>query len=157
MSIHSISTRLSNSTSAKFWPSDVISKLDSSNFGASELKELSAQLAQLSLQGRWIVLINPNQIDYKSILLQAGVQMSRVLLVHTKDEVETLWAMEKALISGTSSAVVCWTSELDHKDSRRLQLVSRSAQAMGIVIQTEKKARLPQIQTQFSTGTLAIH
>ncbi|NRD72282.1 cell division protein [Shewanella sp. VB17] len=103
--------------------------------GRNELKKVSAQLATLSQQGQWIVLINPPNIDYKKMLTDAGLNMNRVLLVHAKDEVETLWAMEKALTSGTSSAVLCWTQSLDSRDNRRLQIVAKSARALGIVIE----------------------
>ena len=80
-----------------------VSTVNSMTSGVDELIQLSTKIAQLSKLGRWIVLINPPSIDYKSILSQAGVSMDKLLLVHSKDEVETLWAMEKALTSGTSS------------------------------------------------------
>ena len=102
--------------------------------GEKELKAVSSELARLSHQGRWIVLINPKSQCYKSILAHSGVKMDRVLLVHTKDDIEALWALEKALTNGTSSAVICWTSSLDERDNRRLQLVNKSARAMGIVL-----------------------
>ncbi|ABZ74835.1 conserved hypothetical protein [Shewanella halifaxensis HAW-EB4] len=103
--------------------------------GRDELNQISAQLSQLSQQGRWIVLISPPNIGYKQMLAAAGVRMDRILLVHAKDEVETLWAMEKALMSGTSSAVITWTNSLDARDSRRLQIVAKSARAAGIIIE----------------------
>ena len=103
--------------------------------GRDELNQISAQLSQLSQQGRWIVLISPPNIGYKQMLAAAGVRMDRILLVHAKDEVETLWAMEKALTSGTSSAVITWTNALDARDNRRLQIVAKSARAVGIVIE----------------------
>ncbi|MEI6860396.1 MAG: SulA-like leucine-rich domain-containing protein [Shewanella sp.] len=103
--------------------------------GREELRQVSNQLATLSHQGQWIVLISPPNIGYKKMLAEAGVRMDRVLLVHAKDEVETLWAMEKALTSGTSSAVICWTQVLDSRDNRRLKLVEKSARALGIVIE----------------------
>lgn len=110
--------------------------------GRNELTKISAQLAQLSQQGRWIILISPPNIGYKQMLAAAGVRMDRILLVHAKDEVETLWAMEKALTSGTSSAVITWANSLDARDNRRLQLVAKSAQALGIVIENAN-AHLP--------------
>jgi cell division inhibitor SulA len=110
--------------------------------GEAELSQLCSQLATLSQQGRWVVLISPPHIGYKHMLASAGVRMDRILLVHTKDEVETLWAMEKALTSGTSSAVVTWTSSLDARDSRRLEIVAKSARALGVVIE-DVNAHLP--------------
>ncbi|MFT6976904.1 MAG: cell division inhibitor SulA [Shewanella psychromarinicola] len=120
--------------------------------GEAELSQLCSQLATLSQQGRWIVLISPPHIGYKHMLASAGVRMDRILLVHTKDEVETLWAMEKALTSGTSSAVVTWTSSLDARDSRRLEIVAKSARALGVVIE-DVNAHLPH-KHQFINPTL---
>ncbi|MCK8045201.1 cell division protein [Shewanella sp. 1CM18E] len=112
-----------------------ITTMSTQTQGRDELKQISAQLSQLSQQGRWIVLISPPNIGYKQMLAAAGVRMDRILLVHAKDEVETLWAMEKALMSGTSSAVITWTPSLDARDSRRLQIVAKSARAAGIIIE----------------------
>ncbi len=122
--------------------SSTISTVTTHTHGRDELRQVSAQLATLSHQGQWIVLISPPNIGYKQVLAEAGVRMNRVLLVHAKDEVETLWAMEKALTSGTSSAVLCWTQSLDARDNRRLQIVAKSARALGIVIE-DTSAALP--------------
>ncbi|MCL1112166.1 MULTISPECIES: cell division inhibitor SulA [Shewanella] len=122
-------------TEADMYSSQTIQTLQTVTQGESELGQLCSQLASLSQQGRWIVLISPPHIGYKHMLANAGVRMDRILLVHTKDEVETLWAMEKALTSGTSSAVITWTSSLDARDSRRLEIVAKSARALGVVIE----------------------
>ncbi|WP_165905063.1 cell division inhibitor SulA [Parashewanella curva] len=119
------------------WQPQAINTVQTQSYGLTELQTLSPQLAQLSHQGRWLVLINPPSNNFKTILAKAGIAIDKVLLVHTKDEVETLWAMEKALTSGTSSAAICWTSSLDMKDKRRLQLITKSARAMGIIFETE--------------------
>lgn len=117
------------------WQHNPITCIPTQTQGQHELVQISAQLAQLSQQGRWVVLINPPSIGYKKLLTHAGVRMDRILLVHAKDDVETLWAMEKALTSGTSSAVITWTQSLDARDNRRLQIVAKSARAMGIVLE----------------------
>jgi cell division inhibitor SulA len=112
-----------------------IATMSTQTHGIAELGQVCAQLAILSQQGRWIVLISPPHIAYKQLLANAGVRMDRILLVHAKDEVETLWAMEKALTSGTSSAVITWTTPLDERDNRRLEIVAKSARALGIIIE----------------------
>lgn len=124
------------------WQTGNITTLATSTEGVAELKQFASQLATLSLQGRWIVLINPPSVDYKQLLARAGVRMDRLLLVHGKDEVETLWATEKALTSGTSSAVISWTQGLDAKERRRLQLVAKSARALGIVLESGSQVSL---------------
>lgn len=105
------------------------------SMGRDELANLAPELARLSLEGRWIVLISPPNIGLKAMLAQAGVRMDRVLLVHAKDEVETLWTMEKALTNGTSSAVLCWTNTLEARDKRRLELVAKNAVALGVIFE----------------------
>ena len=119
-----------------------ISTVSSVTQGKQELQALTPQLARLSQQGQWVVLISPPNIGYKQMLADAAVRMDRILLVHTKDEVEALWAMEKALTSGTSSAVISWTHTLDERDNRRLQLVAKNCSALGVVIE-ESNVHLP--------------
>jgi cell division inhibitor SulA len=130
-------------TETEQYGNQTIQTLQTVTQGEAELSQLCGQLASLSQQGRWIVLISPPHIGYKHMLASAGVRMDRILLVHTKDEVETLWAMEQALTSGTSSAVITWTSSLDARDSRRLEIVAKSARALGVVIE-DVNAHLPQ-------------
>lgn len=116
-----------------------ITTIKSSNHGIDTILHHAQTLAQLSIQPRWIVLINaPNKINIKNILANAGVKMERVLLVKTKDEVETLWAMEKTLLNGNSSAVITWSEPLDLKDNRRLQIVAKSARAQAWLIENVK-------------------
>ncbi|WP_028771887.1 cell division inhibitor SulA [Shewanella waksmanii] len=125
-----------------------VSRMPSHTQGVQELQTLTPELARLSQQGQWIVLISPPNIGYKQMLAQAGVRMDRILLVHAKDEIETLWAMEKALTSGTSSAVICWAPMLDSRDNRRLELVAKSATALGVVIESGSDhiaAQLPSV------------
>lgn len=129
-----------------------VSNLPSSSHGRRELQQLSSQLAQLSHQGRWIVLINPGFAGYKTLLANAGVRMDRVLQVRARDEVEALWATERALMSGTTSAVVSWVEQLDNKDKRRLQLVAKSARALGLVLETHAATEL-----QTSCWLQAVH
>ncbi|QYJ86302.1 cell division protein [Shewanella mesophila] len=121
---------------------NTISTVSSCTQGKNELQALTPQLARLSQQGQWVVLISPPNIGYKQMLADAGVRMDRILLVHTKDEVEALWAMEKALTSGTSSAVISWTQSLDERDNRRLQIVAKNTQALGVVIE-DANSHLP--------------
>ncbi|MCL1126810.1 cell division protein [Shewanella surugensis] len=115
-----------------------ITILNTHSQGCEELLQVSQKLAQLSQEGRWIVLISPPNIAYKRLLNNAGVRMDRILLVHAKDEVESLWAMEKALTNGTSSAVIAWTNHLNNRDNRRLQIIAKSACATGYIIAKTK-------------------
>ncbi|WP_299490177.1 SulA-like leucine-rich domain-containing protein [uncultured Shewanella sp.] len=111
-----------------------ITILNTQSQGTEELLHVGHKLAQLSQEGRWIVLISPPNIAYKPLLEKAGVRMDRILLVHAKDEVESLWAMEKALTNGTCSAVITWTQSLNSRDNRRLQIIAKKACATGYIL-----------------------
>ncbi len=123
-----------------------ITIINTQSQGTEELRHVSHDLASLSQKGRWIVLISPPNIGYKSLLEKAGVRMDRILLVHAKDEVESLWAMEKALTSGTCSAVITWTKELNSRDNRRLQIIANKACATGYIL--DKKENISPNMTQ---------
>lgn len=144
-------------------PAEVIHTLKSRDHGLNELRAHAAVLAQLSQQGRWIVLINAPNIGYKQVLANAGVRMDRVLLVRARDEVEALWAMEKALTSGTSSAVVTWSTPLDDRDNRRLQLVAKSARATGWLIENVSVHKHEEVENNYrlpllpATNLPAVH
>ncbi|MGL4475500.1 MAG: SulA-like leucine-rich domain-containing protein [Shewanella sp.] len=113
----------------------MIESLPTHSQGRIELEKIAPQLVRLSHQGQWIVLINPPNIGYKTMLAAAGVRLDRVLLVKAKDEVEALWASEIALTNGTCSAVLTWVSMLDQRDQRRMQLVERNARAIGFIFE----------------------
>ncbi|ADN74398.1 conserved hypothetical protein [Ferrimonas balearica DSM 9799] len=95
--------------------------------GRLALARLAPQLADYSRAPRWLLLINPPAFDWKTVLADAGVDLSRVLQVRCDDDVAAQWALEQA-VSGTTCAVaLAWVPQLDARDRRRLELVSRRA------------------------------
>ncbi|GLP95960.1 SulA-like leucine-rich domain-containing protein [Paraferrimonas sedimenticola] len=125
----------SNSNSANQGP--VVNHVQVKDQGADEFAEIASKLAQLSRAGQWLVMVAPPTWQYKQMLIEAGVAIDKVLLVHPKDDIDALWAIEKALTSGTCSAVVGWVNGLDQRDSRRLQLAAANAQAVAYLMQPE--------------------
>jgi cell division inhibitor SulA len=57
-------------------------------------------------------LINPPALPYPPGLDQSGIDLSKTLLIETKDHAEILWSAEQALRSRACSAVICWPSKL---------------------------------------------
>ncbi|GLS83505.1 SulA-like leucine-rich domain-containing protein [Paraferrimonas haliotis] len=116
----------------------IINPVSVSQEGIAEFKQLAPSLANLSISGQWLVLVAPPSWQYKQMLLEAGVAMGNVLLVHPKDEVDALWAVEQALTCGTCSAVVAWTDALPSRDIKRLQLATRNASAPAFLMQAHQ-------------------
>ena len=74
--------------------------------GIGELRLLLPALRALSHQNRWIAWVNPPFIPYAPALEAAGVDISKILLIHPKNHKDALWALERATRSGTCSAAL---------------------------------------------------
>jgi len=115
------------------WKPQVINELVSNQSQINSLKMLAPTLAALSQQGRWIVLVGAQKTEIKQFLTDYGIASNKVLLVHPKDQVDALWAMEQALMSGTSSAVLGWPGDIDQRDIRRLQIAAKRSKALAFI------------------------
>lgn len=80
----------------------------------SESFELIKVLRNHQQSGRWTVLIAPQNIPDKALLTCCSVDMSRVLVVHTKHDVDVSNTIANALSQSTCSAVVAWTSQISN-------------------------------------------
>lgn len=128
------------------WPRRAITEILLDRYGIGELSVLMPALARLGEQAardaRWIVWIAPPYVPYAPALQLSGIDLSRVLLVQpTREKKDVLWAIEQALRSGSSIAVLAWLERASSIALRRLQLAAeehdcwavlfRSARALG--------------------------
>ncbi|NLO80743.1 MAG: translesion DNA synthesis-associated protein ImuA [Xanthomonadaceae bacterium] len=90
-------------------------------------------LARLSRQQRWVVLIAPPFVPDVTALAAAGIDLSRLLLVHPRSNRAALEALERGLASGTCGAVLAWTRQLDPTAQRRLQLAATTGRSWGVL------------------------
>lgn len=79
----------------------------------------------------WIAWIRPPYVPYAPALAEAGVDVSRVLLVHARDDREALWATEQALRSAGCEVVLAWADKASGQALRRLQL---AAEDNGLIV-----------------------
>ena len=124
------------------WQSQTINEVISANSIDEQLEILIPTLTKLSQQGRWIVLIGAPKQGLRSLLEKHGIDSKHVLLVHPNDQVDTLWAMEQALMSGNSCAVLGWPGEVDKRDLKRLQLAAKRTSALTFLFKSAKTADL---------------
>jgi cell division inhibitor SulA/protein ImuA len=108
--------------------------------GVGELRLLLPALKGLSRQNRWIAWVNPPFIPYAPALEAAGVDITKILLIHPKSHKDALWALERATRSGTCSAALAWLdeSELKTKDTRRLQFAARQGGTLSCLFRPGK-------------------
>jgi len=115
------------------WPLASLTEALSGACGIGELRLFMPALSALCRQREgWVVWIAPPHVPYAPALMQWGLEVSRVLLIHPAGDQEALWAMEQALSSGTCVAVLAWINRMDERTSRRLQLAAGRGESWAI-------------------------
>jgi len=104
--------------------------------GSRSLALVLPALARLSRERRWLAWIAPPDIPLKPMLAEAGVDLSRVLVVHPRACADGLHAVEKALRAGTCGAVVAWLSWADDETLRRLRTAAEAGGTWGVMFRS---------------------
>ncbi len=100
---------------------------------------------------RWVALVAPPYMPYAPALARCGVDPSCVLVIHSRRNVDMLWAMEQALRSQTCAAVAGWSESADETPLRRLQLAAEVSESWAVLF---RPARL---QASRSPAPVRIH
>lgn len=133
------------------WPLLTLTEALSSACGIGELRLFMPALSGLARRREgWVVWIAPPHIPYAPALMQWGLEISRVLLIHPSHDKDALWAMEQALSSGTCIAVLAWINRMDERSSRRLQLAADKGRSWAIAF------RPPQARREASAAALRL-
>jgi len=110
------------------WPRGGLVELLLDDFGVGELSLLGPALASLSTtEERLVAWIAPPFVPYPPALGAAGIDVSKVLIVHPDNHADALWAFEQVLKTGACSALLGWLAERELKfaEIRRLQFAAR--------------------------------
>lgn len=121
------------------WPLGALVEIVPLEHGIGELRLLLPAMASILASGRGALLVDPPFIPYAPALLQHGLDLSRLLVIHPADTSQALWAMEQSLRTGACGAVLAWGDHDDGKVLRRLQLAAETGQAMGVLY----RSRMP--------------
>jgi len=117
-----------------------------------EISELAPTLAKLSQQGRWIVLVGASKQVINAINNIPALDSATILLVHPDDQTDSLWAIEQALMSGNSSAVLGWPGTINSRDRKRLQLAAKRTSALAFIF-NEKSPVTPSLSLSYDNQT----
>ena len=110
------------------WPRGGLVELLLDDPGVGELSLLGPALALLSTtEERLVAWIAPPFVPYPPALGAAGIDVSKVLMVHPDNHADALWAFEQVLKTGACSALLGWLAERELKfaEIRRLQFAAR--------------------------------
>ena len=125
------------------WPQGALTEIMMPRQGIGALRLLMPTLAQLSQGDRWICWVAPPHIPYAPALANAGIDLSRILLVHPRGQQDGLWAVEQSLRSGNCAAVLAWPTLDDKAILRRLQLAAESGDALGVLFRPRHFVQRP--------------
>jgi hypothetical protein len=125
------------------WPQGSLTEILSPTEGLAGLRLMLPALARLGHSRRWLAWVAPPCVPYAPALAAAGIDLSRVLLVHPRAENDALWAVEQALRSGTCSAVLAWIAGAEMRILRRLQLAAEAGHSWGILFRPDWAGRQP--------------
>ncbi len=128
-------------------------------YGVGELEVLMPALGLLGNgrnkeqpgTGQWIAWVSPPYIPYAPALNRHGVNIARLLLLHSQSHQDALWAMEQSVQSGVCAAVLGWTPAADEGALRRLQLAAEEQNCWVVVF------RPARCRHQRSPAALRIH
>jgi hypothetical protein len=125
------------------WPQGALTEIMMTRQGIGALRLLMPALARLSQGDRWICWVAPPHIPYAPALVNAGVDLSRILLVHPRAQQDGLWAVEQSLRSGNCAAVLAWPTLDDKAILRRLQLAAEAGDTLGILFRPRHFVQRP--------------
>ena len=110
------------------WPRAGLTELLLDDPGIGELTLLGSALASLSTaEERLIAWLAPPFVPFAPALAAAGIDVSRILLIHPDNHADALWTFEQVLKTGACSALLGWLvePELKFAEIRRLQFAAR--------------------------------
>src|SRR5262245_9833350 len=141
------------------WPRAALTELLTSRRSIGELRLLVPALARLSTDDKWLVLVAPPHRPFAPGFESLGVNLSRLVVVETRSDGESLWAAERCLRSGSCAAVLAWPGP--RTPLRRLQLAAEEGKSLGVVFGSTRSAAHPspaplRIQVRAARGKLEL-
>ena len=100
----------------------------------SNIPMLMPLLAQLSQDDRWFIWIAPPVLLPKQLLLDAGIDLKKVILLNPDNKHSTFTLAKQALGTGTSHSVISWPGYLSEAELNELEGAAQKGQSHGIVI-----------------------
>ena len=121
------------------WPGNGVVSVKT-DLGIGELRLLWPAMQRD--QGLIVFIAPPHELNAEG-LAGAGLDLSRVLLLHPAKGKEALWAAEQCLQSGCCQWVCLWQKTLISGLARRLQLAARKGHSTLFLFLTANQKALP--------------
>ncbi|MDG0795950.1 SOS-induced cell division inhibitor SulA [Pectobacterium punjabense] len=95
-------------------------------------------LQQLGTQSRWLLWLSPQQKLSRPWVQQSGLPLDKIVQLNHINPLFTVDAMERALLTGNYSAVLCWLPhELTEEEKVRLRGAAQAGNTYGFIMRPE--------------------
>lgn len=122
----------------------IISEVDYSADHPVTTQLLLPLLQQLGMQSRWLLWLAPQQKLSRLWLEQSGLPLDKVIQPRHLDPLETVDAMEKALLTGNYSVVLCWMAQdLSDAEKVRLHQAAQRGNSCGFIMRPQHDEYAP--------------
>lgn len=126
------------------WPVGTLVEIMSLGSGLGKATLLLPALATLTQAGKAVAWLPADERPYAPTLLQAGIELSHMLITSTQDHHQRLWGAERCLRSDSCGAVILSeTRTIADPMLRRLKLAAAAGNTIGFVLRSETAARTP--------------
>ena len=85
---------------------------------------------------RWITIVG-GQREFIAQLVAAGVPSQRIRWLRSTNQTQREWALEQALLTGTSGVIIGWVSTLDSRFNQRVKMASRLSQTQCFLFEED--------------------
>lgn len=95
---------------------------EASHTCASTAQAIAAAVNCASEQ--WITVVG-GQREFIATLVASGVPSQRIRWLRTQNQTQREWALEQAILTGTSGVIIGWLGTRDSRFSQRVKMASR--------------------------------
>ncbi|MFN2646799.1 MAG: translesion DNA synthesis-associated protein ImuA [Burkholderiales bacterium] len=153
---------LDNELPGDGWPRQGLTEVLADGDGIGELALILPVLGRLARAGERIVFLAPPYEPYAPALAAAGVDLVNLLVVRPAQRVDTLWAAEQALRSGSCHALAAWLPKVRYVELQRLALAAQASKALAwlfrpLAAATESSPACLRLALSRAAGDLAVH
>ena len=115
------------------WPRGALAEMLSDHVGVGECSLMMPALKRLADDEKWSLLVAPPQALHAPAWASAGIDLARLIVVSPSRASDALWAAEQALASGTLGSVLCWTTHIDARQVRRLEVAAAGSETVAFL------------------------
>ena len=96
---------------------------------------------QAIVEGKYLVLVDPQRQFYPPALKSLGIPMERVIALQPSNHADAIWGLAQVLRCTAVGAVIAEVGTLEDRVARKLQLAAEQGGGLGVFIRDARAAR----------------